>query len=58
MKCSSSLTRRMTGWMKCPSGWMTGRVEGKLLSSTSSLYLATIRPDEGEASFLKWQDVN
>jgi len=24
---------RMTGCMKCPSGWMTGRIKGKLLSS-------------------------
>jgi hypothetical protein len=23
----------MTGWMKCPSGWMTGRIQGMLLSS-------------------------
>jgi hypothetical protein len=25
--------RRMAGWMRCPSGWMTGRILGKLLSS-------------------------
>ncbi len=25
--------RRMAGWMRCPSGWMTRRIQGKLLSS-------------------------
>jgi hypothetical protein len=42
MKCPSSLNRWMMGWMKCLSGWMTRRIQGKLLSSTSSLYLAIV----------------
>ncbi len=45
MKCLSSLNRRMTGWMKCLSSWMTGQIQGKLLSLTSSLYLALLRGD-------------
>jgi hypothetical protein len=43
MKCPFGLNKQMTGWTKCPFGWMTGWIQGKLLSSTSLLYLATVR---------------
>jgi hypothetical protein len=25
--------KRTAGWMRCPSGWMTGRVQGRLATS-------------------------
>ncbi len=30
MKCPFELNRRMMGWMKCSSGWMTRQIQRKL----------------------------